>query len=102
MEINKPVPRKGEILVKVAANGLCQSALHLPHPPEEVLAARGWEMPFTIGHEVGGWVEEWGVGIEGLKKGQPVALVTSHSCGACLECEAGDDNVCSQGLWGVG
>lgn len=37
------------------------------------------EMPFTIGHEVGGWVEEWGAGIEGLKKASLL-----HSCNFSL------------------
>ena len=40
-----------EVLVRVAGNGLCQSDLHLSHMPEELCASLGWNMPFTLGHE---------------------------------------------------
>ena len=45
-----------------------------------------------LGHEVGGWIDKWGPGVEGYEEGQPVALVSTRSCGACLECDAGFDN----------
>ncbi len=102
VEAEKPIPKAGEILVKVAGNGLCQSDLHLPDIPEAVLAARGWQVPFTLGHEVGGWVEESGAGVTGLGKGQAVALVCPQSCSVCLECQTGHDNVCSHGSAGRG
>ena len=102
LETETPVPQAGQVLVRVADNGLCQSDLHLSHMPQELCAALGWNMPFTLGHEVGGWIESWGAGISGLEKGEPVALVSPQSCGACLECTSGYDNICTRGGAGRG
>jgi propanol-preferring alcohol dehydrogenase len=93
-EIEVPTPAPGQLLVKVAGNGLCQSDLHMPHLNGAMMEPMGWQVPFTLGHEIGGWVEDWGEGVSGFDKGEAVALVASTSCGKCLECEAGFDNVC--------
>ena len=97
VEVEKPSPGPGEVLVKVAGNGLCQSDLHMPHMPEAMVAPRGWQVPFTLGHEVGGWIESCGDGVSGWEKGEPVALVSPQSCGSCHECTEGFDNVCEHG-----
>ncbi len=102
VEADTPVPEAGQVLVKVAGNGLCQSDLHMTHMPEAFCAPLGWQVPFTLGHEVGGWIEEWGEGVTGLEQGEPVALVSPQSCGACLECTSGFDNICSHGCVGRG
>ena len=102
VEAEVPVPQAGQVLVKVAGNGLCQSDLHMSHMPEAFCAPLGWKVPFTLGHEVGGWIEDWGAGVTGLEQGEPVALISPHSCGACLECTSGFDNICSHGKVGRG
>jgi propanol-preferring alcohol dehydrogenase len=102
VETETPVPKLGQVLIKVAGNGLCQSDLHMTHMPEAFCAPLGWEVPFTLGHEVGGWVESWGDGVTELEQGEPVALVSPNSCGACLECNSGFDNICSHGRVGRG
>lgn len=106
VETDKPAPGDGQVLIKVAGNGLCHSDFHMAHIPEAIGSLIGWEVPFTLGHEVGGWIEDFGQGVEpralGLDKGAPVALVSPRSCGRCLECEAGFDNICDLGRAGRG
>ncbi|MCA9502875.1 MAG: alcohol dehydrogenase catalytic domain-containing protein [Myxococcales bacterium] len=102
VEIPVPEPGPGQVRVKVAGNGLCQSDLHMPHLPDALGQFMGWQMPFTLGHEVGGWVDAWGSGVTGWKEGQPVALISTRSCGACLECDAGFDNACTLNQRGRG
>jgi propanol-preferring alcohol dehydrogenase len=102
VEIKIPEPAAGEVRIKVAGNGLCQSDLHMPELPAAMEQFMGWQMPFTLGHEVGGWIDKCGKGVEGYAEGQPVALVSTRSCGACLECDAGFDNACEMNQRGRG
>lgn len=102
VEIERPEPGPGEVRIKVAGNGLCQSDLHMPEVPAAMEQFMGWQMPFTLGHEVGGYIDRCGAGVEGLDEGQPVALVSTRSCGACLECDAGFDNACEMNQRGRG
>lgn len=102
VELPVPEPGPGQVRIRVAGNGLCQSDLHMPELPPAMEQLAGWRMPFTLGHEVGGWIDAWGPGVEGLSEGAPVALVSTRSCGACLECEAGYDNACALNQCGRG
>jgi len=102
VEADIPDPGPGDVLVKVAGNGLCHSDIGMQQIPREIGEMIGWNMPFTLGHEVGGWVEALGEGVEGFAKGDPVALVSPHSCGKCSFCLRGHDNACEQGLCGRG
>jgi propanol-preferring alcohol dehydrogenase len=97
-----PEPGPGQVRIKVAGNGLCQSDLHMPELPAALGSLLGWQMPFTLGHEVGGWIDRWGPGVTGLEEGQAVAVVSTRSCGTCLECEAGADNTCDWNQRGRG
>lgn len=56
VEIEVPVPKKGEILLKVAGNGLCHSDIGMKYMTKEIGEQIGWSMPFTLGHEIGGYV----------------------------------------------
>ena len=102
VEMDVPEPGPGEIRIKVAGNGLCQSDLHMPHIPAVMEELMGWQMPFTLGHEVGGWIDKCGRGVTGYDEGQAVAIVSTRSCGACLECDAGFDNACESNNLGRG
>ncbi len=102
VEMDVPQPGGGEVLVKVAGNGLCHSDFAMKGIPETVGRMIGWNMPFTLGHEVGGWIEDFSKGVEGFSIGDPVALVSAHSCGTCSYCLSGHDNCCEQGLVGRG
>jgi alcohol dehydrogenase, propanol-preferring len=102
VEIDLPEPGPGEVRIKVAGNGVCQSDLHMPHLPPALEKFLGWKMPFTLGHEVGGWIDALGRGVGGFETGQPVAVVSTRSCGHCLECDAGFDNACDWNKLGRG
>jgi len=99
-----PVPRPGpgEVLVRVAANGLCHSDALMSQVPEAFGVQLGWEVPFTLGHEVGGWVWDLGDGVDTLGTGDPVALVSANSCGVCRECVRGRDSICTRSTFGRG
>jgi len=105
-EIDVPEPGPGEIRIKVAGNGLCHSDLHMAHVPAALGKSMGWKMPFTLGHEVGGWIDKLGSDPSAyaskITEGQPVAIVSTRSCGACLECDAGFDNACGTNRVGRG
>ncbi len=101
-EVPVPEPGPGEVLVEVAGNGLCHSDLGMAQMPAEIAEALGWQLPFTLGHEVGGRIAELGPGVTGLATGDPVALVSPASCGVCEACLRGHDSVCPHGLAGRG
>jgi propanol-preferring alcohol dehydrogenase len=101
-EVEVPRPAAGEVLVKVAGNGLCHSDVGLMDPKAAVPPFPEWQLPFTLGHEIAGWIEECGAGVHGFSAGQPVILVSPHSDGTCAYCQAGLDNNCESGSAGRG
>ncbi len=101
-EVDIPEPERLEVRIKVAGNGLCHSDLHMPKLPDAMGRLMGWNMPFTLGHEVGGWIDRCGADVTGFEEGQPVAIVSTRSCGHCLECDAGFDNACESNRLGRG
>src|SRR4029079_1324895 len=69
-EVDVPVPGRDEVLVRVAGVGLCHSDfLFLDTPPGII----PWPLPFTLGHESAGWVEQLGDGVDDLEPEQPLA-----------------------------
>jgi propanol-preferring alcohol dehydrogenase len=102
VEVPVPRPGPGQILVRVAGNGLCHSDFTMGELPAEIGEALGWSMPFTLGHEVGGWVAELGAGVDGRSEGDAVALRSPASCGSCWYCTRGQDSACAGGLVGRG
>jgi propanol-preferring alcohol dehydrogenase len=102
VEVPVPEPGPGEVLVEVAGNGLCHSDLAMAQMPAEIAEALGWQLPFTLGHEVGGTIAALGAGVTGFAEGEPVALVSPTSCGRCVACRRGHDSACPHGLAGRG
>jgi len=100
--VEVPRPGPGEVLIKVAGNGLCHTDVWLMDPHVSFPPFPDWHLPFTLGHEVGGWVEEPGKGVTEFSRGDPVVLVASHSDGTCPYCLAGFDNNCEGGTAGRG
>ncbi|HEV8652243.1 MAG TPA: alcohol dehydrogenase catalytic domain-containing protein [Actinomycetes bacterium] len=88
-EVRLEPPRAGEVLVRVAAAGVCHSDLHLA---EGHLGDGRW--PTVLGHEGSGVVEEVGAGVGHVAPGDPVAFCFVPSCGTCPECLAGRRNLC--------
>jgi len=89
IELDPPGP--GEILVKIAAAGLCHSDLSV------IEGNRPRPMPMALGHEAAGVVEEVGPGVDDLKKGDHVVMVFVPSCGHCLPCSEGRPALCEPG-----
>ena len=79
-ELDLELPRAGEVLVKVAAVGVCRSDWHL------VTGATRHPMPVAPGHEGAGIVEAVGEGVTGVGPGDPVMLNWAPNCGACFYC----------------
>ena len=102
VEVGVPVPGPGQLLMRVAGNGLCHSDQTMPQIPGSIGELLGWRMPFTLGHEIAGWVDELGDGVTGVGEGDAVALVSPSSCGECRACLRGQDSACPKGLVGRG
>lgn len=102
VEADVPTPSPGQVLVQVAGNGLCHSDLTMMQMPAEIGQMIDWHMPFTLGHEIGGWIAALGSGVTGFDVGQGVALISPASCGTCALCLRGRDSACPHGLKGRG
>jgi propanol-preferring alcohol dehydrogenase len=94
VEVADPEPGPGQVVVRVAGNGLCHSDAMMSQMPGEIGELLGWRVPFTLGHEVAGWVAAVGDGVTAVAEGDPVALVSAASCGVCEMCVRGRDNAC--------
>jgi len=93
--VDVPMPKAGpnELLVKVAACGICGSDLHIYL--WELGAERAVpSMPAVIGHEPAGEVVEVGPGVTEFKLGDHVALDPFGPCGRCSLCQSGRFNFC--------
>jgi Zn-dependent alcohol dehydrogenase len=82
-------PRRGEVLVRVAAAGVCHSDLHLA---DGTLGAGRW--PMVLGHEGAGVVEAIGDDVDGVAPGDHVVFCLVPSCGRCSACRAGRPTLC--------
>src|SRR5476651_1106614 len=71
-------PGPGEVLVKLAASGVCHTDLTVKN-----LNGNGMAFPIVLGHEGAGTVEAVGEGVTHLKKGDPVVLAYRAPCGEC-------------------
>jgi alcohol dehydrogenase, propanol-preferring len=86
-----PEPHGLEVLVEVAAAGLCRTDLHIMSSPP---GAFPYTLPFTLGHESAGRVAALGPDADGLRVGDPVVVYSRWGCGTCWQCTHGRDNAC--------
>jgi propanol-preferring alcohol dehydrogenase len=90
-----PVPAAGEILVEIAACGVCRTDLHvvdgeLPNP----------KLPVVPGHEIVGRVAAIGVGVAGFAIGARIGVPwLGYTCGVCPYCRGGRENLCDRPLF---
>src|SRR3954469_23579448 len=91
VELELDPPGRGEILVRVAAAGLCHSDLSV------INGDRPRPMPMALGHESAGVVEQLGEDVNDLKVGDHVVMVFVPSCGHCLPCAEGRPALCEPG-----
>ncbi|MEN8133198.1 MAG: zinc-dependent alcohol dehydrogenase family protein [Pseudomonadota bacterium] len=89
---SRPKPARGQVLVKVAACGVCRTDLHvvdgdLTEP----------KLPIVPGHEIVGRVVSVGQGVERFAEGQRVGIPwLGWSCGECEYCRSGRENLCAR------
>ncbi len=82
-------PGPGEVVVRLAATGVCHSDLHITG------GAFKWPLPIVLGHEGAGVVERVGPGVRGAAVGDHVVLSWIPSCGRCRFCASGRPALCS-------
>lgn len=90
-EVPVPEPHGSEVLVEVAAAGLCRTDLHI------MSASAGsypYALPFTLGHESAGRVAALGPEASGVEVGDPVVVYARWGCGTCWQCARDRDNAC--------
>ena len=87
IEIDPPGP--GELMVRVAASGICGSDLHILHGRSVIDS-----FPMVLGHEGAGVVAEVGAGVTGLSPGDHVVLALYGPCGRCERCRTGRFVLC--------
>lgn len=92
VEVDLEPPRQGEVLVKMAASGLCHSDVHVAtgNQPLRVI-------PMAGGHEGAGVIAEVGPHTSGLEVGDHVVLSFLPVCGRCRMCATGHQNLCDLG-----
>jgi Zn-dependent alcohol dehydrogenase len=89
LELSDPGPN--EVLVEIAAAGLCHSDLSV------IDGVRPRVMPMVLGHEAAGIVREVGPGVSGLVAGDHVVFSFVPMCGHCLPCASGRPVLCEPG-----
>lgn len=90
-DIAIPVPGPGEVLVKVAACGVCHTDIHAIDGDWPVKP----KLPFIPGHEVVGHVAALGQGVTRLREGDAIGVAWLHdACGACEYCGTGWETLC--------
>ena len=85
-----PTPKPDEILVRVAACGLCHTDLH--YIDHGVPTAK--RPPLILGHEATGIVAQLGSQVSNLQVGNRVLLPAVLPCGSCFACRTGHENIC--------
>jgi alcohol dehydrogenase len=90
-EVDLQGPGAGEVLVKVAAAGLCHSDLSV------IDGNRIRPTPMALGHEASGVVVEVGPNVTTLAPGDHVVMVFVPSCGHCVPCASGRPALCEPG-----
>lgn len=91
-DIPKPLPEKGELLIKISVCGVCHTEL------DEIEGRTAPESyPVVPGHQVVGMVEELGDDVDQFDEGDRVGVAWIYSaCGECYHCKEGEENLCSE------
>ena len=90
-EIDVMLPKRGEVLVRVVASGVCHTdAFTLSGDDPEGI------FPCILGHEGGGIVEQIGEGVTSVAVGDHVIPLYTPECGECKFCTSGKTNLCQK------
>lgn len=89
IEVDKPIPKGNEVLIKVEKGLICTWE-------KRIFMGKGGPLPFIPGHEIAGRIAEVPDGlITNFKVGDLVTLKTLNNCGHCKYCYTGNDNLCT-------
>lgn len=92
--IAAPVPKEGEVLIKVKSVGVCGSDIH--YYDQGKLGSYIVKEPLILGHEVSGEVVECGDNVSGFEPGDLVVIEPFEVCGKCEACRTGRYNMCPE------
>jgi S-(hydroxymethyl)glutathione dehydrogenase/alcohol dehydrogenase len=90
-EVQVEEPKYGEVLVRIAASGICGSDVHVIHGRADI----GGSLPIVLGHEGAGVVEAVGPGVTDLSRGDRVIVSMGAPCGHCDYCARGRMQFCN-------
>lgn len=94
-QIEKPIPNKNQILIKVNACGICRTDLHVVDGELKFP-----KLPLVPGHQIIGTIEELGVKTKDVRVGQRIGVSwLGGSCGVCQFCLSGRENLCDKALF---
>src|SRR5436305_9287758 len=89
-----------DVIVRIGGAGLCRTDLHIIEG--QWAEKSNVQLPYTIGHENAGWVQEVGSAVSNVAVGDTVIVHPLITCGFCRACRAGDDMHCTnQAFTGV-
>lgn len=92
-----PAPAADQVLLRVRASGMN----HLDVWVRRGVPGHPFPLPMILGCDFAGVVEEVGSAVHNAKPGDEVCVAPGHSCGTCVRCLAGDDNLCKEyGIFG--
>ena len=84
-----------DVIVRIGAAGLCRTDLHIIEGVwKDIQDPNRTLLPYILGHENAGWVEEVGPGVRTVKRGDAVICHPLRSCGVCYGCRRGEDMYC--------
>src|SRR4051794_7229756 len=86
-----------DVIVGIGGAGVCRTDLHIIEGQWDALQHP--DLPYVIGHENAGWVQEIGEGVTNVEVGDTVILHPQPSCGLCLACRAGKDMQCDNAFF---
>ncbi len=87
-----PAPSRKEVLIRVAACGVCGTDVHIFHGDK---GSAEVTPPVVLGHEISGVVEQVGSAVTRLAVGDHVAVDPNSYCGTCRSCRMGHKQTCS-------
>lgn len=90
-EVEKPVLKPGQVLIKIMRIGICGSDIHVNHGKHPFT-----KYPVTQGHEVSGKIVEAAKDVNQFKVGQKVTIEPQVVCGKCHPCRTGKYNLCEE------
>src|SRR5579864_6303746 len=81
-----------DVIVRIGGAGLCRTDLHIIEG--QWAEKSGVKLPYTLGHENAGWVQEIGSAVSNVAVGDTVIVHPLITCGLCRACRAGNDMHC--------